>query len=488
VTLTRRELLRAAVGAAVAAPVAGCTGRGPVETVPFQRSLWVPPPAKSEMDGQGRRVFDLTVRAGRWEFLAGHPAESWGVNGDHLGPTLRAARGEQVLVNVHNGLDETTTMHWHGMHLPAAADGGPHQPIEPGETWSPGWRIDQPAATLWYHPHLHERTERHVYRGLAGLFIVDDETESALDLPREYGVDDIPIIVADKRFDGDGQLVEGKQGPAGMLGDTVLVNGRIAPYLEVRTERVRLRLLNASTARTYAFALADDRPLTLIGTDGGLLSEPVEVDRVQLSPAERAEVVVSLARGERIVLRSNPPDLGTVPRISHACGGEDAFDLLELRAVAALRPVAPVPPRLVPLPRLDPAEATRDRSFVLLGRTINGRKMDMHRIDEVVTTGTTEIWKVVNAHALPHNLHVHGVQFQVLDLAGAAPPAHLTGWKDTVYLPPKVPMRLVLRFADYADPATPYMFHCHLIFHEDRGMMGQYAVVEPGQHISGHHG
>jgi FtsP/CotA-like multicopper oxidase with cupredoxin domain len=492
-TLSRRQLFRTALSAGIVAPLAGCTGGGssrPVDTtdrVSFNRPLPVPLLARAHPDDRGRRVFDLTLRAGRRELLPGRPADTWGVNGDHLGPTLRATRGEQVLINVHNGLDESTTLHWHGMHLPAVADGSPHQPIEPGQTWSPSWRMAQPAATLWYHPHPHGRTEEHTYRGLAGLFIVDDDEQAALDLPREYGVDDIPVIVQDKRFDGDGQLVAGEHGPTGLLGDTVLVNGTFGPYLDVPTERVRLRLLNASTARIYAFGLSDDRPLTLVGTDGGLLAAPVSVDRVQLSPGERAEVVVSLVPGERVVLRSSPPDLGTNSRMSGLTGGEDAFDLLELRAAANPRPVAAVPPRLVAVPRPDPAATTR--TFELAGRAINGGKMDLDRFDEVVDAGSTEVWSVVNLHALPHNFHVHGLQFQVLDIDGGEPPAHLAGWKDTVYLPPRIPIRLLMRFPDYPDPAAPYMYHCHLSFHEDQGMMGQYVLVEPGQrphHPPGH--
>jgi blue copper oxidase len=478
---TRRQVLRAALGAVV---VAGCTpephARSTVGSLDFDQRLAVPPLAESRVDGD-RRVFDLTARAGRREFHPGRPAATWGVNGDYLGPTLRARRGEQVLLNVHNGLDEATTMHWHGMHLPAVADGGPHQPIEPGETWSPSWRINQPAATLWYHPHPHGRTERHLYRGLAGLFIVDDEPAAALDLPREYGVDDIPVIVQDKRFAGDGSLADGEPGPAGRLGDTLLVNGTLNPYLPVTTARVRLRLLNASTARTYAFGLSDGRAVTLIGTDGGLLSEPVAVDHVQLSPGERAEIVVVLTPGERVVLRSTPPSLGTPGPVTRRSGGADSFDVLQLRAASSLRGSTALPARLVDVPRLEPGPVRR--SFALLGRTINGRPMRMDRVDEVVTVDTTETWEVVNRAEQPHNFHVHDVQFQ---LAGSP------GWKDTVYLPPKVPVRLVMRFADYTDPAVPYMYHCHLSMHEDQGMMGQFVVVgpaqraEPGQHTGGH--
>jgi blue copper oxidase len=185
--------------------------------------------------------------------------------------------------------------------------------------------------------------------------------------------------------------------------------------------------------------------------------------------------------GEQVILRSFPLDLGTIRGMTEIAGGQDTFDVLQLRAAASLTPSAPPPARLQEVSRLDPAAAVATRGFRLAGRQINGKRMEMGRIDEVVTKDTTEVWEVINQHTQPHNFHVHGVQFQLLDIDGAAPPPQLTGWKDTVYLPPRVPVRLIMRFATYADPDSPYMFHCHLIFHEDQGMMGQFVVAAPGQ-------
>ena len=452
-----------------------------VGAVDFDQELAIPPLADSTTDTDGTRVFDLTTQAGQREFSPGQVTDTLGINGDHLGPTLRARSGERVEINVHNQLDESTTMHWHGMHLPAEADGGPHQAIEPGGRWSPSWSIDQPAATLWYHPHPHGRTEGQIYRGLAGMFILDDEVEAALELPRDYGVDDIPVIVQDTRFDSDRQFEIGNREHAGMLGDTLLVNGTLRPYLEVGHERVRLRLLNASTARTYAFGFDNDRTFALIGTDGGLLAEPYHTDRVRLSPGERAEIVVSVEPAEHVVLRSYPPELGTSGFTTRQSGGDDSFDVVELRAGASLQNSPPVPERLVDVPRLDPGDASQTRQFELRSRTINGQTMDMNRVDEVATVDTVEIWEVENGHGQVHNFHIHDVQFQVLDIDGEPPPPELAGWKDTVFLPPHASIRLIMRFDDYADPSSPYMYHCHLLWHEDRGLMGQFVVVEPGQ-------
>ena len=450
--------------------------------VAFAEPLAIPPLAESRVDAQGRRVLDLTAGEGSHDFGQGRSTPTWGFNGDYLGPTLRAQRGEQVVVNVHNELAENTTVHWHGMHLPAAMDGGPHQPIAPGDTWSPTWRIDQPAATLWYHPHPHGHTEEHVYRGLAGMFILDDEA-AAVDLPDEYGVDDIPVIVQDKRFTNDGHLNESSPlgSDIGVLGDTIAVNGTVAPYLDVTTQRLRLRLLNASTARSYDFGFADDRQFALVGTDGGLLATPYRTSRARLSPGERAEIVVTVDPGEEAVLRSTPPPLGLDAINRRMSGGDDTLDILQLRAAGELAPSPEMPESLVEVPRLDPAEAAQTRTFRLSGRNINGQRMDMDRIDATVRTDSVEIWEVTNAQNTTHNFHVHDVQFQVLTMDGGPPPPELAGWKDTIYLPPDVRFELILRFADYADADMPYMFHCHILYHEDRGMMGQFLVVEPGQ-------
>ena len=455
-----------------------------VGAVDFTRPLAVPPLAPSRLDGQGRRVFELRAATGQRDFgIGGGPTATLGFNGDHLGPTLRAHRGEQVVINVHNGLDEPTSLHWHGMHLPAAMDGGPHQQMAPGGHWSPGWTVEQPAATLWYHPHPHGQTGSQVYRGLAGLFLIDDEATDALALPDRYGVDDIPLIVQDRRFHSDGSFDEGTGGlgGTGVLGDTLLVNGTVGPYLEVRTERVRLRLLNGSNARVFDFGFADDRRFALVGTDGGLLAQPYATSRVRLSPGERAEIVVDLRAGERTVLRSYPPRLGVDPISNRFTGGDDQFDVLQLRAADTLAASPPVPATLARIDRIDPADSVRTRQLRLTGRKINGRSMDLSRIDATVTRGSTEIWEVVNSGGTPHNFHLHATSFQVLPDTDGRLPAALSGWKDTVYLEPNQPVRLIVRFPDHPDPDLPYMFHCHLLYHEDRGMMGQFVLVEPGQ-------
>ncbi|MFH9073737.1 multicopper oxidase family protein [Streptomyces alboflavus] len=448
----------------------------------FDNALAIPPLAKSRVDKDGTRVFDLRMQSGEKEFKAGRATPTWGFNGDHLGPTLRAKRGEKVRVRIRNGLDEASTVHWHGMHLPAKMDGGPHQMIRPGGSWSPHWTVDQPAATLWYHPHPHGVTEKHVQRGLAGLFLLDDERSARLALPKKYGVDDLPVIVQDVRFDG-AKFDHGHKmmRNVGFLGDRTMVNGTLAPYQEVGDELIRLRLLNASTARTYDFGFPDDRAFSLVGTDGGALERPARMQRIQLSPGERAEIVVRMRPGERTVLRSFPQDNYGGAWQQRFSGGDDSFDVLQLRAAERLRPSPALPSELGELEVPDGAGASRARFFDLKQSGINGRAMRMDRIDEVVTRGATETWTVRNDNGMPHNFHVHDVQFRVLEVNGEAPPPELRGPKDTVFLPNGTTMKLALRFEGPADPKTPYMYHCHLLSHEDGGMMGQFVVVEKGQ-------
>jgi FtsP/CotA-like multicopper oxidase with cupredoxin domain len=484
----RRTTVGVLVGGLAALALAGCGAIPgsvtPVDEAEFTNELAIPPLAPSRVV-DGTRVFSLTAQEGVTEFRPGVETETWGYNGSHLGPTLRAERGERVAVDVTNDLGEPTSVHWHGMHLPAAMDGGPHQEVDPGGTWRPTWQIDQPAATLWYHPHPHGVTEEHVYRGLAGMFLLDDDASRAADLPQEYGVDDVPVIVQDKAFDDDGQLeLEDNGSEPGTLGGTVLTNGAVGAYHEVTTERVRLRLLNGSTARTYQLGF-EDRDMELVATDGGLLDAPATLEQVRLAPGERAEVVVELAPGDTTRLRSFEADLGGVV-VPFAMGGNDAFDVLELRAADELAPS--------PEPAWEPsAHAAQDalheddaatiRTFQLDDRKINGQSMDMGRIDEVATVGSTEIWEVRSIVPMPHSFHVHDVQFRILSVDGDAPPPELAGPKDTVYLEPDRTYRLLLRFDDYADPDVPYMFHCHMLLHEDEGMMGQFVVVEPGQEV-----
>ena len=354
------------------------------------------------IDDEGRLVFDLTLQTGSSEILPGKRTETWGVNGPLLGPTLRAHRGETVVMNVNNELPEDTSLHWHGMHLPAEMDGGPHQMVAVGETWSPTWTIEQPASTLWYHPHPHGKTAEHVYKGISGLILIDDDESDALGLPSDYGVDDIPLIIQDRDFHDDGQLsmsdtsfidVIGGRDSFGSLGGTILVNGTWSPYLDVERSLIRFRLLNGSNARFYNVGFADDRSFHLVATDNGLLGgKPEELDRLLLGPGERAEIVVHFEPDESVVLRTYGADLGGSGR---AIGAGDTFDLLEIRAAASLAEVGGLPESLGGT-RRRPHRRTmpRIRRFELDGHNrINDQEMDMTRIDQVIPAGARRCGK-----------------------------------------------------------------------------------------------
>ncbi|MFS8202444.1 multicopper oxidase family protein [Streptomyces sp. CWNU-52B] len=467
-----------------------------VGDVDFDKALTIPPLAESKVDASGVRVFTLGIQSGETRFKSGSATRTWGVNGTYLGPTIRARRGERVGFDVSNGLDEDTSLHWHGMHLPAAMDGGPHQVVPAGGTWRPRWTIDQLPATLWYHPHMHGSTADHMYRGLGGLFIVDDkELEDddkegkngkegkASKLPSEYGVDDIPMIVQDRAFDGDNQFEKRVPlgGSLGVIGDEVLVNGTIGPYVDVTTELVRLRLLNGSNARLYNFGFSDDRTFALVATDGGLLARPWNTERLYLSPGERAEIVVAFKPGERVELRSYASEYGGF--LGRVDGFDDRLDICQFRAAATLSDGAELPTSLGTAPDLAAEHVTMERSFVLASDQINSRSMEMDRIDFGVLEGTVEVWDVVNDNGFLHNFHVHDVQFQVLTVDDDKPEPHLRGWKDTVLLAQGKHYRLAMRFHGHTDPNTPYMYHCHLLQHEDDGMMGQFVVLGKGEKV-----
>lgn len=536
-SFTRRTFVRGALlltaGAAVGSGLAACTDSGKqTAQVPPQgfdgqpRPLPIPPALRGT-DEDGRKVFELTARSGHTEILPGRTTRTWGFNGDFLGPTLVMSRGDEVEMRVRNTLPEMTTVHWHGMHLPAYSDGGPHSPIDPDTTWSPRWRVDQPAACVWYHPHPHLATATHAYRGLAGMILIEDKDSAQLDLPRDYGVDDIPVVIMDAKFTEDGQLDHRVDDTLGLLGTTPVVNGITNPVFEATTTRVRLRLLNGASMRFYTLALyleeasggeakptKEPTPFYVIATDQGLLDAPVEADELLLGPGERAEIIVDLPAGGDTLLRSVPrKDNFGIPQDEYSAdfGFKDEFQLLRLRpsadvasatsAATSAAATAPLPERLAQgasaSESADPADAVSSRDFVLNTFTINGQFMDMARVDFAIDHAGTEIWTVLNENAdWPHNFHIHNARFKVIDYdagelgkkSGAADGERLApgavatmGWKDVINLPPKASASLLVEFGHFPDKTIPYMFHCHMLLHEDEGMMGQFVILDKGE-------
>jgi FtsP/CotA-like multicopper oxidase with cupredoxin domain len=456
------------------------------------------PPVQSGQISDDERVIDLSLGYGTSEFLGGRPTPTAGINGAYLGPVVRVRQGDKVRLKVTNRLSEPSTLHWHGLNLPAVMDGGPHQVIHPGKTWVSAFEIRQGASTQWYHSHMYHRTGIQVYYGLAGLFYIDDPRSDALDLPSEYGVDDIPLVLQDRSFNEDGSFRYASSmhdRMMGMMGQFMLVNGTAFARLQVQRQLTRLRLLNGSNARIYNLEFADGREFQQIATDGGLLQQPVPMRSIVLSPGERAEILVEFSAGDDVMLRhkSLPVRSGsgsaTMGMMGNMMAANDRpFDIMRFDAAQVKPGPGRIPARLVAPRDWAPADAVRRRQFRLNMRMgmgmmrgggfgINGRPMDMKRIDARVPLGDIEIWEISNASPMAHPFHIHDTQFRILDRDGRPPQAGEQGLKDTVLVYPRETVRIIIQFENYADADTPYMFHCHILEHEDAGMMGQFVVV-----------
>ncbi|MGD8330214.1 MAG: multicopper oxidase domain-containing protein, partial [Acidobacteriota bacterium] len=351
--ITRRRFLEMSSATALYT-LSGGVPRRPQEVV----ALPVPPLLEGRRDGDAV-LYDLTAQRGRREILPGLSTDTFGFNGDMLGPVLRLTRGETVQLNVTNRLGEPTTCHWHGMHVPAIADGGPHQIIPDDATWRASFTVANEEATYWYHSHLMERTGEQVYKGLAGMIIVDDPELESLELPRRYGIDDFPLVVQDRRFAADGSLLylqAGMDAMMGMLGNSLLVNGALTPTLRAPAQLVRMRLLNGSNARIYDFGFDDYRPFFIIASDGGLLPAPLSRRRLSMATGERYEIVVDLSNdaGRTLSLRSYPQ------------GDGEGFPVLDVEVDGDIETVAArLPETLRPVPTIDAATIDNTREMVL---------------------------------------------------------------------------------------------------------------------------
>jgi blue copper oxidase len=488
--LTRRQF---AIGAAAMTSVS-IVGPRITESRATHFNTPLPIPRLIDAAHQGNAV-SLKVAAGRHAFVQGKPARTYGYSAPILGPVIRMRRGDKIEMTVENALDTVTTVHWHGLLVPGDCDGGPQQLIYPGDRWRPVLKIDQPAATLWFHPHPHHDTARQIYMGLTGIIIVDDGTDARLGLPRTFGIDDLPLVLQDRSFASDGSIEYETDGLAivyGARGNTVIVNGAIAPVAKVPPGLVRLRLLNAANAQNFVLRFADQRTFHVIASDGGFLPAPVPLTQLTISPAERFEVLVDFENGKAVVLETGPDEeMGIFGRLAPD-GSADYVPVMRFETTTIKPLVKQMPSRLVELWAASQASAVRRRQFIVnsgvcMNRTqagehadmvaltgINGKTFDMERIDFETNLGTTEVWEVVSA-GMAHPFHIHGALFRILSIAGSRPPAHLAGWKDVVLVEDKV--ELLVAFNRPATRDHPFMYHCHILEHEEAGLMGQYVCT-----------
>jgi len=501
-------------------------------------------------DNQG--TYTLTAEKGV-QVTIETPDGSWTTpmlryNGLTLPPVIRAKRGDVMTIPVTNNLDDITTVHWHGFKIPGNQDGGPDYPINPGESRPYSFTINQPAASLWFHPHPHEKTGEQVYRGLAGVFLVDDDISRQLETSKQLpsGNYDIPLLIQDRRFgtenNGVRELAYKTHGAdmQGNLGDIILVNGVELPKLDVESRKYRFRIYNTSNARNMDIALSDGATFHVVGTDGGLLPEPVETDHILLGPAERAEIVVDFGRyqvGDKVMLISRafngslmmgmnggmgnmggmmqssmmtPGGMGSrgmgsggmgsggmgsggMGGMSGMMANGQRFDIMRFDITTAATDdvtlYTSLPDSAEIHTRLKETDATKTRDFVMsmgmgdmsggmgsgMQFLINGKSFDMSRVDEEVTAGDTEVWVISNTSPMAHPFHAHAIQWQILDRNGTPASGVDLGWKDTVLVQPGE----TVRFIGHFDPVVnsgKYMYHCHILEHEDAGMMGTFEV------------
>lgn len=529
ITITRRHALGLGLGVAAAFclpwnGVARAAARADAPALP------VPPLIEPDRNG----VVKLRLGKGRHAFRVGSEAASAGVNGSYLGPLLRLENGARVTLAVENALGEETTMHWHGLFVPSRLDGGPHNIIKPGETWSPEVTIDQPPSFNWFHPHMHGDTARQAHMGLAGLIVVTDGKDRERGLPQSYGIDDLPLVLQDRR------VVEGEDVYApdlmdlihGFRGDILIVNGVEGPVAAVPKGIVRLRLLNGANARNFHLRLSDGRPLQVFASDGGFVAAPGPVDRLTVAPGERYECLVDFSNGSAVDLLTLADDEDT---------GEELHVMRFVPDAGLPVAVTAIPARLEDPGMPDPSLSIRRRSFVFderlaanmalmtapsgqmesghdmagmhsghdMGSTemegmhdmdhsmhqgrsagdagapvaalasgvrmaMAGEPFDMNRIDVEVKLGSFEIWEL-QTQEMAHPFHIHGASFRILTKNGEPPLPHEAGWKDVALIDGRA--ELLIRFDREADRDHPFMFHCHILEHEDVGMMAQFVTV-----------
>ena len=467
--------------------------------------------------------------------LGTNATTTMGYNGALMwGPTLIMNQGDTVQLNVTNNLnlsnstllrETTTTVHWHGFHIPAIMDGGPRQVIAGGTTWSPTFAVKNNAATYWYHPHLHIATQEQLTLGAGGLIIVRDAQEAALALPRTYGVDDIPLAVTTRRFlsasnefsNNQFVQVDGATSTTDNYGDYVLVNGTLNPQVSLPQQYVRMRILIADIQRGYNLGFSDNRVFYVIANEQGLVNTPVAVTRVIMMPGERIEIMVNLGSdsvgGTLDLMAYNNFGTAAAPggalfgfagsesntrTPNGAAGPENGgllcnsdFRVLHINVAAATaNPITAVPSPLARNTYWTDADVTNTRLVNITGGngttpgfTFNNLGYSPTLFNYSIPLNAVEKWTISGGTIFGHSVHIHDIKFNIISRTGTQvtsnglPAAYESGWKDTVYVPRGETVSVIAKYDDFASPTNPYMFHCHMLNHEDGGLMGQFAVV-----------
>ncbi len=424
---------------------------------------------------------DLTLGPATTQIYPGIDTNVLLINNSFPAPTIKVNKGDTFAATINNNLTEDSLLHWHGVHSPSAMSGHPKDAVAAGKSYSVNFPIIQRASTNFYHAHPDMNTGKQVYMGIAGMFIIEDDEEKALGLPS--GDYDIPLMITDKRFDANMQLVYSPNqldDNSGWLGDTILVNGTPNPFLPVAPTLFRFRVVNASNSRFYKIALSDGKLFTVIGNDGGLIDKPVSLANAWLGPAERLDILIdfsSYSQGQSVNLQSlffvftDGPGSGTV-----AQGAE--LDLLQFQINKTGSSGGIIPSQLPAIIKFNASDAKRTRLWTFAAiHHVNDLMFDMNRIDAYVPFGDLEQWTFTSEAENTHPIHVHGVQFQVLDRDGAAPQPEEAGWKDVVRLTPVGTVNVLLKFDAYQGL---FLIHCHKLEHADMGMMANFMVNQDG--------
>lgn len=463
------------------------------------------------LKGEKTRVWKVSGKV-----LKGSADTVQNLRGTYLAPTLHFQQGQKVRIYLKNNLPIQSILHWHGLHVPAKMDGNPMYAINHGESYVYEFEILNRAGTYWYHSHAHGVTAKQVYSGMAGFIIVSDEAEKALSLPK--GAHDLPLVIQDRSFTNTNQLRYSNhmmQRMQGFLGDKIMINGQADFTLPVEQRSYRLRLLNGSNSRIYKLAWDDGSPMTVIGTDGGLLDKPETMPYVMLAPAERRDLWVDFTDkpiGTELILRSIPFK-GASMRMGMMGGSGGVlplggnYSVLKVKVTKKAKTNDTLPSRLVSIKRLkmsDVANANKPRTIALsmrhMSALLNGRSYKMNDIqpDEVIPVNTLQWMEFDNGYssgkrgmgggmmmnmAMPHPMHLHGEQFQVIkrEVSSRSQSAHDTvskglvdsGWKDTVLVMPGEKVTFLKPFNDFTGM---FMYHCHNLEHEDMGMMRDFLV------------